>query len=217
MKNIVLLALILMTFSCQKEELTVVQNQEDTSFVADTQLMGLIKSVASHDGTFDDLVDQSSCFSINFPYDIFLNGKQMSISSINDLLIIKPYDEVVPVFPITITTANYIDFDIENQTVFNDYAFSCANGLMYDDRITCLDFNYPVTVSLYDRDETSFETITYNHDKETFEGMDLFEEGVIATINFPVTVKMLDGTNAVIQSNAELKSRILQMLNICPQ
>ena len=216
MKNIFLLTVLLLTLSCQKEELTVVQDQEETSFVADTQLMGLIQSVASHDGTFDDLVDQSSCFSINFPYDIVLNGKQVSISSINDLLIIKPYDEIVPVFPITITTANYIDFDVVSQEVFKDYAFACANGLMYDDRITCLDFNYPVSVSLYNRDETSFETITYNHDKETFEGMEVFDEGIIATINFPVIVKMINGTNVEIQSNTELKSQILEMLNICP-
>jgi hypothetical protein len=217
MKKYLILSLVFIALACQKEELTVVQDQEETSFLADRQLVGLIQSVSSHDGSFDDLVDQSTCFSINFPYEILLNGEIIEITSINDLLVINPFDDVVPVFPISITTADYIEIDLANQKSFVNYAFSCANGLMYDDRITCLDFNYPISLSIYDQEESTFETIIYNHDKETFEGMDLFEEGTKATINFPVIVKMVDGTTVNIQSTQELKSRILQMLNICPE
>lgn len=216
MKKYLFFILTLVAISCQKEELTVVQEQEETSFLADSQLVGLIKSVSSHDGSFDDLVDQSSCFSINFPYELLLNGELVVITSINDLLAIKPMDDVVLVFPIAITTANYIELEVADQATFNNYAFSCATGLMYDDRITCLDFNYPISLSLYNPDEATFKTIIYNHDKETFEGLELFEEGTIATIKFPVSVKMLDGTTINLQSNQELKSRILQMLNVCP-
>ena len=216
MKKYLVLILALVAIACQKEELTVVQEQEQTSFLADRQLVGLIKSVSSHDGSFDDNVDQSSCFSINFPYAVLLNGEKVTITSINDLLIIKPLDEVIPIFPIAITTANYIELEVANQVVFNNYAISCANGLMYDDRITCVDFNYPISLSIYNQDDTTFETITYNHDKETFEGLEIFEEGTIATIKFPVSVKMLDSTTVSIGSNQQLKSRILQMLNICP-
>lgn len=217
MKKYLIFPLVFIALACQKEELTVVQDQEETSFLADRQLVGLIQSVSSHDGSFDDLVDQSTCFSINFPYEVLLNGEIVVISSINDLLVIKPFDEIVPVFPISITTANYIEIDLANQETFINYAFSCANGLMYDDRITCLDFNYPISLSIYNQEESTFETIIYNHDKETFEGMDLFEEGAKANITFPVSVKMFDGTTANIRSIQELKSRILQMQNICPE
>ena len=202
--------------ACQKEELTVVQEQEESSFLEDEQLVGLIKSVASHDGSFDDLVDQSSCFSINFPYEILLNGDLVVITSINDLLVIKPMDDVVPIFPIEITTANYVELEVADQVTFTNYAFSCATGAMYDDRITCLDFNYPISISIYNRINTTFETLIYNHDKETFQGLELIEEGTLATIKFPVRAKMLDGTTISFQSNQELKSRILQMLAICP-
>ncbi|MEM7087468.1 MAG: hypothetical protein AAF489_14875 [Bacteroidota bacterium] len=211
-----LVLIIVFALACQKEELTVVQDQEEKSFLEDRQLVNLIQSVSSHDGTFDDLVDQSSCFSINFPYEVLLNGETFAITSINDLLVIKPTDEVTPVFPIALTTANYIEIDVENEDAFANYVFSCANGMMYDDRITCVDFSYPISISLYNRDETTFETIIYNHDKETFEGLELFEEGTLATIQFPIRIRMLDGSSLDIRSNEELKSRILQMLSICP-
>lgn len=216
MKKYLVLVFALAVIACQKDELTVVQEQEETSFLADRQLVGLIQSVSSHDGSFDDYVDESVCFSINFPYEVLLNGELITINSINDLLTIKPTDDVVPVFPIAITTANYVELEVANQATFTNYILSCANGVMYNDRITCLDFNYPITLSLYNRDNTTFETVIFNHDKETFEGLTLFEEGTIANINFPLSVKMLDGTTITIESNQELKSRILQMLNICP-
>jgi len=216
MRKYLILIFAFGVLACQKEELSVVQEQEETSLLADKQLVGLIQSVSSHDGTFDDFVDESACFSINFPYEVLLNGELITINSINDLLTIKPMDDVVPIFPISITTANYIEIEVANQATFASYILSCANGLMYNDRITCLDFNYPISLSLYNPDNTTFETIIFNHDKETFEGLELFEEGTIATIRFPLSVKMLDGTIITIESNQELKSRILQILNICP-
>lgn len=215
MKHYLLGCLLIIVCSCQKEELTIVQGNQETSFLADAQLTRLMQSVASHDGSFDDIVDQSHCFSINFPYEILLNGKTHIIQSVDDLLAIDASDTVEPVFPLTITYANYIETEVVTPKIFENNIVQCLNGFLYDEVINCVDFSYPVSISLYYQDNSEYETVVFSNDKETFLGIDLFESGTLATINYPIQVQMIDGSQIDIESNDELKLRILQMIPVC--
>ena len=80
----------LFLLGCQKEKLEIIEApDEEASFLFDQQLTSLLKSVASHDGSFDDVIDNSSCFSIDLPYQIALNGETHNVNTIDDLLPIK--------------------------------------------------------------------------------------------------------------------------------
>lgn len=215
MRKFLIILSALAFLSCQKEELTITQDESETSFLADRQLTGMVKSVASHDGTFDDLVDQSSCFSINFPYQILLNGYVYDVNSINDLMPLTKYDFIVPIYPFNITFGNYQETEVVTQEGFYTLVDQCNNGGLYDERITCVDFTYPLSVSIYNRATSDFETMTFNHDKETFTEIELFETGTLASINYPITLHLEDGTNRVISSNEELKQEIMLLIPVC--
>ena len=215
MKKYVLLLLVISLFSCQKEKLTIVMDQEESSFLSDGRLTRLMKSVAAHDGSFDDIIDQSPCFSINFPYQILLNGETHQITSVDDLSIIGLYDYIELIFPVTITIANYVEVEILNLGTFEKYISQCDNGLIYNEIISCVDFVYPVSISIYNNENSDFETIIFNHDKDTFIGIGLIETGTLAAINYPIRLLLIDGTLIIIESNEQLKLRILQMISVC--
>lgn len=215
MRTFLMLTLTVVLFSCQKEELTIVEAETETSFLSDAQLTGLVKSVASHDGSYDDVIDQSSCFSINFPYQIYLNGELLAINGINDLLGIKSEDSVEMVYPFTITFANYLEATIPAEKEFTNFISRCEEGLMYNDRITCVDFSYPVRISVYNTATSNFETLIFNHDKETFTEIELMDAGTLANIQFPIQLQFADGTYRTIESNEQLKIQILELLPIC--
>jgi len=215
MKRIIAVCLLLVLLSCQKEEFREVEGQEETSFLADVELTRLINSVSSHDGRFDDIVDNSSCFSINFPYHIMLNGELHNVQSINDLLTIDEQDVVEPVYPIRISTADYLEWDINNESQFEDFVSQCENGQLYDERITCVDFEYPISVAVFNTATSSFETVLFEHDEDTFTGIADLDAEVLATIGFPITLTFDNGSTLEVMSNDQLKNEILSVVPIC--
>ena len=215
MRKLLMLLIVFAVFSCQKEELTITQDESESSFLADRQLTGMVKSVASHDGSFDDIIDRSPCFSINFPYQILLNGYLYEVNSVNDLLPITKHDFVVPIFPLNITFANYLETEVATQEAFNSVIEDCQTGLLYNDRITCVDFNYPVKVAIYNSATSDFETMTFNHDKETFTEIELMTQNTLASINYPITLMLEYGDSRVINSNEELKQLIMSVIPDC--
>jgi len=215
MKKILLLILGLSILSCQQEELTVIEGQEEASLLDDGQLTGLIKSVSSHDGSYDDIVDSSPCFSIDFPYQIIVNGEQHNVNSISDLAGFKEDDAIEPVFPVDITFANYLQDSINSMNELQDYIDRCASGVMYNDRIVCVDFIYPVELSVYDPVTSDFGVISLQHDKQTFTTIEQMDVGMRVSIRFPLTLQHTDGTSMEISGNGDLKQTILDMLPGC--
>ncbi len=209
------LLLLVVIWSCQKEEFTIVEDQEQKSFLGDSLLKGLLQSVASHDGSFDDLIDASSCFSIGFPYEIVKDGRKHLISSINDLTWITEMDVVEPVFPMDISFANYTKTVVMNTADLQELKNGCANGQFFDDRITCVDFIYPLSLAVYNTGDSSFETIILDHDKTTFLTIQNFEENTLASINYPIEIKINDDVILTVSSDEQLKSQILNSIPLC--
>lgn len=215
MKYLSYLLLILILAACQKEELKIVEGQEEESFVRDSQLKNLLVSVVAHDGSFDDVMDKSSCFSIDFPYICSYNGHAYPVDSAEDLAPFDAEDNLVPRFPITITYANHQKETIPDIDTFLKLINRCSNGELYNDAIGCVDIMYPVSVALYYPDSSDFETITFTHDKQTFETIFDFDENIIANINYPIEIKLENDVVLTITSNDILKSQILDIIPFC--
>lgn len=215
MRYLMVLICAVVLNSCQKEEYKVVENQEESSFLLDAQLSAYIKSVASHDGSFDDRVDSAPCFSINFPYGLWIDSVQHQMISSKDLTIIGADAQVVPQFPITITVADYVELDVENLSEFQQYIINCHSGQLYDDIITCIDFNYPISISLYDAENNYFETLVLQHDWDTFNALETIDPDRLVAINYPITLKINGEITRRVFSNEDLKNEILQIIAIC--
>ncbi len=216
MKKIIWVCALLLIVSCQQEETAVVENQDEGPQLSqDDQLLHLIKTIATHDGTFDDVVDRSSCFSIDFPYICNANGKKYPVTRAEDLLPFDMYDELIPEFPINVTFANYAQMEVQNFSAFKQLMAQCANGELFDERITCVDLDYPVDLSVYDTVTTDFQTITFEHDMDTFTGIELLEENWVANISYPIVIMLDSGEHVAITSNEQLKFLILAYTPLC--
>ena len=120
-----LLTGVLWLASCQRdpEQVNITDELSGTSFTASSELAGLIRAVATFDGSFDNIVDGSSCIALKFPYTVTANGIELEIKSQNELQLIEDiFDEffddtdVLDIhFPITITQADHSEVGITNQ------------------------------------------------------------------------------------------------------
>ncbi len=215
MNKLLFLVFCVLLSACQEEEFTEISNQEESSFLLDEQLSGYMKSVASHDGSFDNRIDNSDCFSINFPYGLWVNGERHNMSSAEDLMEITSGAEVVPEFPVTITTADYVEVEVNSVNELQAMILDCHSGQMYDDIITCVDFSYPITISLYDTENSNFETVTLNHDLDTFSSIETLDPNRLASLNFPITLVLNNGNAITVTSNEDLKNKIFSIAAIC--
>lgn len=215
MKKFLSLILLFGLLGCQEEQLTVLENQQEESLVLDTQLVDLMKSVSSHDGSQDDVVDRSSCFSIDFPYVCNVEGVSYTVNAASDLKPFTIYDVLTPEFPVTITYLDHSKEVIKNLETYQSRIEQCEQGDLTNDAIVCVDFTYPVTLALYHSDTASFETIILNHDFDTFSTLDVFAEDTVANIEYPIVVYFQNGFSLEINSNNELKLEIIRYLNSC--
>ena len=204
-----------MLIGCQKESLRITDQQQEESFLADAQLVGLVRGVTAHDGSLDNIVDNSSCFSINFPYYCNVNGEVFYYEQASDLKVIYPTDEVEPVFPISMTYADYGEITVNSRAEFDDLIGRCASGLLYNDAIQCVDLIYPVSISMYNTETLDFQTVTFDHDRLTFTQISAMSSSDVASINFPIYLQIVGGEIIQIDSNQDLKAAIQSNLTFC--
>lgn len=215
MNKILLVTFCIFLFACQEEEFTEIDNQDESSFLLDEQLSTLMKSVVSHDGSFDNRIDNADCFSINFPYGLWVNGVQHNMTSPLDFVEITAGAVVIPEFPIRITTAEYVEMEVSSFEEMQNLILGCHSGQMYDDIISCVDFIYPIKISIYDSENTNFETLILNHDFDTFSSMESMEPNQLVGLNYPVSLRLNNGTSITVDSNEELKNEIFRISSFC--
>jgi hypothetical protein len=201
---------------CQQEELEILEApQENASFLFDEKLTSLILAVTAHDGSFDDVVDQGSCFSIDLPYAIELNGEAHQVNTIEDLLPIQPSDIIVPIYPINLNFADYRQQEIVTNAEFLSLISACENNLLFNERIACIDFEFPINIQVYNTELSSFETVIFDHDKKTFESIVSYSQDELAAISFPINMINTTGEVLLVNSKAELKGLISNEASVC--
>ncbi|GLU43887.1 hypothetical protein [Allomuricauda sp. NBRC 101325] len=220
--RLVLVVLVLSFSSCQEEFEDIGGDQETID--ASSSTAALIMQTSSNDGSYDNIVDGASCFAIQFPYVVSVNGVEISIDSESDLEVIEAiFDELQDdedvldiLFPITIILSDYSEINIESQAVLEELAFECLEGGL-DDDIECIDFVYPITMFTFDVNNQQTGEVTIESDF----GMRRFfaEMGSddLVSIQFPLTLKKYDGTEIVVNNNHELADTLEYARELCDE
>lgn len=141
-----LLGMALTFTACQEEFEELPQPDEQQTIMASSSTAKLIEQTAANDGSFDNIVDGASCFAVNFPYTVNVNGIDITIDSREDLHLIEEiFDQLEDdmdfleiLFPITITLADYTEITINNSEELVALAEECVEG-GDDDDIECID------------------------------------------------------------------------------
>jgi len=220
----ILLAFALTFTACSNEEPLELLQEDNQTLTSSSTTSQLISRMVSNDGSYDNIIDGSSCFDIRFPYTVMANGLEVTIDSVEDLKIIEELfdaidsdDDVLDIiFPITITKADYTEITINNSEDLRELAAQCVEG-GGDDDIECIDVIYPVTLFTYNPNLEQTGTVTVESDKEMrrfFAGLD---ETELISIEFPVMFEKFDGTKVTVNSNEELADAIERAKEICDE
>ena len=227
-KNVVLAGLFVaaLSFTSCQEEFEEINGgtDEQENFEAGSNTAELIINTTSNDGSFDNIVDGASCVAIQFPYTVDVGGIQITIDAREDLHLIEEIfdefdddlDELEILFPITITLADFTEIVIENKEQLRELAEQCLEG-GGDDDIECIDFVYPLTLFTFDINDQQTGTVEVNSDRELRHFFNGLEDDQIVSLDYPVTLKKYDGTEIVVNSNAELAAALERAKTECDE
>ncbi|MCR9182616.1 MAG: hypothetical protein NXH73_06790, partial [Flavobacteriaceae bacterium] len=97
------LVISLFFISCQKEEIDIIDETPGDAITIETPLAKLLLNTTQNNGGIDDFIDGTSCSSIQFPYQVIINGQTITISSPSDLIPLANITAPISlVFPITV-------------------------------------------------------------------------------------------------------------------
>lgn len=211
--------------SCQDEVLEVTETDEETLIAPNSTLANLMQYTVTNDGSVDNIMDNSNCFSVNLPVTIIVNDITITINTLEDLALIEEIfdefdsdDDVLEfLFPITIILNDYEEIVIENESQLEAFIENCIDD--EDDVIECIDFHYPISFSIYNTDFQVIDTVVIESDEHLYEFLENLQnendQAVLASLNFPVTMVYANGNTVEVNNNVELQAAIQEAEDDC--
>ncbi|WP_154662142.1 hypothetical protein [Siansivirga zeaxanthinifaciens] len=218
-------ALLLFT-SCQDEVIEITEPTEAEALTASSELTAMISSTAKMDGSKDNVIDNASCLSVQLPVTVIANGIEVKITTVEGYktvaAIFKEFDDdddkLQIMYPITIILSDYTEVVVNNREEFINLAKDCKGENEEDDDIECIDFQYPISFSVYNREFQLINTVTIESDRQLFKFMHRVKNNeVIAKLNYPVTMELADGTEIIVKNNIDLRNAIAEAKNACDE
>jgi hypothetical protein len=207
---------------CQQDGERIITPPADQ--VINAELKGLVERVGLNDGSSDNIIDGASCIMLVFPFDVVVNGMNVSINSSLDFETVEDIlndqdnddDEIEIQFPITVILQDHGRVSVESQNALNTLVDECVEGGL-DDDIECLDFTYPIKVSVYRPDTQVADVVTINNDEQLYTFFKESSNDDLLTFVFPFSVTVPNGTNVSISNNSELMNLIKDAIGKCDE
>lgn len=224
--KILLLGILLLGIqSCRTADEEIINPPVEQALQPNSTLSNLMSKTALNDGSSDNIIDQANCLSVQLPVTVTVNGTVLTIndpSQLQDIedifdLLDDDVDTIVISFPITVILTDFSTVTVNSNTELLALAAQCNGENQPDDDIECIDFNYPITASVFDQNNDVIDTITINNDSEMYIFIENLADYAAVTINFPITVTLADGTSLVIQDIQELENAIDAAENTCDE
>ena len=211
--------------ACKKEDTLLVEAPTQDLLLVDAKVTDLVQKVSINDGSFDNIIDRSNCFNIKFPLHVTVNSQEIHVNSEEDYKAIEfllddedhDIDVLEITYPVTIILEDFTEVEIYNGFELNNHSSNCHGENESDDDIECLDFQYPITASTFNKISEAIETITLTSDHELNDFMKTLHHDLVTTMNFPVNVALTDGTMLEILNTTELELTINEHKDDCDE
>ncbi|VAW12312.1 hypothetical protein MNBD_BACTEROID03-304 [hydrothermal vent metagenome] len=215
----------LLNVSCRQEESQLIEAPKEKSLKADSTVAKLLQRTAMNDGSGDNIIDNSSCFAIELPVVLKVNGLDILVDSEEDFDTIEDIfnefddddDNLVITFPITIVLSDFTEITINSFNEFKNFTDDCSGENVDDDDIECADIKYPVTASIFNSNNELIDTITILNDKALYNFIDDLDEDDIVNVNFPIVAILSDGTEVETSNLNELENIIDNAKDDCDE
>ena len=190
-----------------------------------TNIADLLNSTSLNDGSSDNIIDNASCFSVVLPVTVTANGQEVVVSSQSDFQTIEnifdlDLDDVDVLeidFPITLTASNFETTTVNSASELLSLTSQCPAENAFDDDIECIDFVYPIRASAFNENSELVETFIFNNDKDLFDFIKDIDEYSAATLLFPISLVLFDGTQISVSSLSELETVIENAEDVCDE
>lgn len=224
----VLLALLLsLAFftSCLTEDDASIDPPVEETLQANSTVADLMSRTSFNDGSNDNIIDNASCFNIQLPVTVIANGTEVIVDSASDYQTIEDIfdadnndtDTLEIVFPITVTFEDYTTTEVNSYPELLALIAQCPDENSDDDDIECIDFQYPITASIFNQNNELIDTIVINSDYDMHEFIEDLDDYAAVTISFPITVILADGSTMTINSISELQTVIADADDSCDE
>jgi hypothetical protein len=217
-------SLVLLNISCRQEEFEYFPPEAQPT-LANSTLADLLERTALNDGSTDNIIDRSNCFTVELPVAVKANGSEVLVGSQEDFLIIEAiFDELDEdidvleiVFPITIVLSDFTEVAVATLAEFNSFSSSCNGENTVDDDIECLDIQYPITATIFNKTTEAFANLLITGDLQLYNFLDDLKGDDIVNINFPVNVILADGNEISVGNLSELEQVIEDAKDSCDE
>jgi len=221
----VLMLFSLVATSCRKEESVLIEGPQNETLKANSAVANLLRRTSMKDGSDDNIVDNANCFSLEFPFTVFVNGMEITVTSEADLDTVEDIfdefdddDDTLEIsFPITIILSDFSEVTINSVEEFDDFADDCEGEDEFDDDIECLDLVYPITASVFNANNELIDTIIIEEDMDLYFFIDNLNEDDIVNIEFPITIILSDGTEVSVSDLDDLEDLIEEYADDCDE
>lgn len=211
--------------SCRTEETEIIEPPIEDNLTTNLVVASLMQKTSTNDGSKDNIIDKANCFNIKFPIEVTVNGTVINVNSEDDYKVIEYIfdddddddDTLSITYPITIILKDYSEVIVNSETELNTYSMECNGENEYDDDIECLDFNYPITTFLYNSNNEIVDTMILDSDKTLYNFLNDLNSYDLVTIDFPIAVTLLDGTEIIINNLTELEITINNYSDSCDE
>lgn len=207
--------------SCQKEEETIIQDNTQ-SFVADSPIANLLARTSQNPTSNDNVLDNSSCFSVQLPVTVIVNNQQITVTDETDYQTVQDAidafsndDDIVNfVYPITIRYQNFQTQVLQNSDDLDDVLDDCGEDDDFDE-IDCITLVYPITINLYNSNNQIANTVTITSNSNLFNFLANLGNNVFVAINYPISAINSNGQTIIINSNSQLEDFIDDSIDDC--
>ena len=223
-KIIVLLVLSTLFLTACRSELIVEENSTD-GLKSDSEVAMLMRNTSLRDGSNDNILDHANCFSIELPVTVIVNGIQITVNTEGDFESVEDIldefddddDTVEIIFPIQIIFNNFNTMQINSISEFNSQRGGCNGENENDNDIECIDFQYPISATIYDTVTEQTDAITINNDNQLHDFLEDIDSDDVVSINFPISLVLFDGTVISIDSLEDLETVIENAKDDCDE
>jgi hypothetical protein len=213
--------IIFFSGSCQNEEETVIQDNTE-SFEVDSPIANLVSRTTQNPTALDNILDNSSCFSVQLPVTVIVNSQQITVTDQADYQSVQDAidefsddDDLVNfVYPITIRYQNFQTQLLQDADDFDDVLANCDDDDGFDE-IDCITLVYPITLNIYDSNNQLANTVTITNNSSLFNFLNNLGSNVFVAINYPISAVNSNGQTIVINSNNELENFIDDSIDDC--
>jgi hypothetical protein len=211
----------LFLISCQSEESEVIQ--DSTQNLTNTSpLTTLVTRVTQNPTSNDNVLDNSSCFSVVLPVTVVVNGDNIVVSTESDYQTVQDAidafstdDDIVNfVYPITIKFQNFSTQILQNSDDLDDVIDDCGEDDGFDE-IDCISFNFPILINVYDANNQLANTITINNNTDLYNFLENIEDNEYVAIQYPISLIDSNGITITITNNNQLEDVIEDSIDDC--